>query len=60
MMQCLQVKESYETLYFSHTYREINSMANQLSKEALLLQKGTLYEQEFKEGNQVVVENVLF
>jgi hypothetical protein len=31
MMHFLQVKESYETLSFSHIYREFNLLADQLS-----------------------------
>jgi hypothetical protein len=50
MNQFLEAKEKFEDISFSRVFREFNSIADQLSKEALLLQQGLLDEQEFRGG----------
>ena len=44
----LEVKLQFEFISFSHIYREFNSKADTLSKDALSLQEGTLLAQEFR------------
>jgi hypothetical protein len=53
MNQFLEVKEKFKDISFSYVFREFNSIANQLSKEAILLQEGLLYEQEFRGGTLI-------
>ena len=70
MNKVLEVKNGFNDISFHHIYREFNSKVNQLSKEALLLQKGFLSKQEFRGGTQITnserslyfvkVENDLF
>jgi ribonuclease HI len=52
-IQFQEEKKKFEDIYFSHIYEEFNSLADQLSKEALLMQEGLLTEHEFMEGSQV-------
>jgi ribonuclease HI len=58
MNQFLEVKEKFEDISFSHVFREFNSIADQLSKEALLLQEGLLYEQEFRGGTLISASEI--
>lgn len=44
MNQFLEVKGKFEEIFFSHVYREFNTIADKLSKEALILQEGLLSE----------------
>ena len=47
------LKSSFLTINFSHIYREHNSSADALSKEALSLNMGTLSFLEFLDGEKI-------
>jgi hypothetical protein len=40
----------FEWYSFVHIYRELNTLANDLSKEALMLDSGSFIAQEFYDG----------
>lgn len=46
-------RRQFADISFKHIFRENNSHAGKLSKEALSLQEGLLIEQEFKDNLQV-------
>jgi hypothetical protein len=50
MIKVLKVKEKFEEVSFNQIFREFNTRANLLSKEALSLQEWILREQEFRVG----------
>ena len=50
MNRILGVKRVFEAISFMHIYGESNTQADQLSKEALSLQEGSLAEKEFSDG----------
>lgn len=55
------VEEKFEDVSCYHVFREYISIATQLSKEALLLQVGLLFEKSSKEGpNYEVLKRSLF
>lgn len=61
MIQVLMVKGRFEENYFAHVYQELNSLADQFSKEALQLQEGLLSEQKFRGDSEVAAPvRVLF
>jgi hypothetical protein len=45
--------QSFEWLYFHHILRELNSKANELSKEALQLQRGAFKYYEYSDGSEI-------
>ena len=50
LKQIEEVKVIFAELSFTHIFRELNCHAGNLSKDALLLQEGTLSEQVFRDG----------
>jgi hypothetical protein len=50
MNQIQEVKNNSIDLFFTHIYREFNTQADHLLKEALVLQDGSFSEQAFRGG----------
>jgi hypothetical protein len=53
MKQVKEVKATFESISFTHVYFEFNTQANILSKEALIMQEGTLLVHEYRGGTLI-------
>lgn len=56
MHRVLEVKNQFDFISFTHTYKELNSKEHLLSKDALSLQEGSLEAQDFM-GEELCVES---
>lgn len=58
IQRVMEVKLQFEFISFSHVYREFNTKADSLSKEALSLPEDSLLTQEFR-GADLLSENMI-
>ena len=49
MNQVMEVIATFEFIFLTHIYKELNTHVDSLSKETLTLQEGTLVVHEYKE-----------
>lgn len=57
LLRVLEVKQHFDFISFTHIYREFNTKADSLSKDALSLQEGSLLLQEFKGHDLLAVSH---